>query len=244
MSPKESTPAKARIGAELLSLWEKSTPINYAPFRFGEAALVKRHRAIAPKGGFLGGMANLIATLGGKPEAVRPELRETPEQWSEYTDLTHQIEDGFRARLLNGEFVVLGFVPPRHPDDFPYHVPKDLFQIGCLNFDNGKASGQGLRFEAVRVMPKNSIETLPPSKSPPGRPSKRATIRAAYAACVAERLIDFEAPQLRAIECVQLWIETHRRAEFGDGRGFGPEAIRNVIAKEFAALAPKHRRKL
>lgn len=119
---------------------------------------------------------NLVAEVKKMPEAVPTELRHTPEQRQEYSELTRQIEDRFRARLWKGEFIVLGFAHPRHPDDFPYHVPKYLLQVGCLSIDGGKARGQGLHFEAIRVALRAAVEAMPSPKASPGRPSRRVTI--------------------------------------------------------------------
>jgi hypothetical protein len=239
MASKPSSPVNARIGAELLALWEKGTSLKAAPFRFGDTAVIQRYNALTPRGGLVGSLLSGIASTTGHAEDLPPDMRRTKEEFQEFSSLSNQIYDSFRARVIAGEFLILGFASPRHPADYPYHVPKDLWIIGSLNIDSDKAQGQGLQFEAVRILPASLHKAEPPPKPSPGRPSSRALIKLAYDRCRADGLIDFNAPQVRAIESVQVWLKAHRPEEFGSGRGFATEAIRKAIRDDFAKCADK-----
>jgi hypothetical protein len=223
--------------AEILALWESGTPLRDAPVRYGKPELVKRYQATWQKNVGLTTIVNAVAEMVGAPDALPAEIRTTNAERTEFIDLCRKLDDDFCARLIHGEFLAFGYAYPRDVGDLPVLVPSDLFPFGRLDIAGGKATGEGLRIEAIRVVHLEWMDALVQPKAPPGRPSKRATIQAAYDACQSINIIDYGAPQLRCIEQIRAWIKVHKPDDFGDGKGFGVEAIRNVISKDFAARA-------
>jgi hypothetical protein len=228
-------------GPELLALWERAVPLAEAAFRFGDPALVRSYRErLNHKPGamsFLCMLTNALGDISKKPEFIPEEMRVTPEERNSFYALARQIDDQLRARLQSGALMAIGFALPRRPDDFPHIVPKSLLIVSRMTIKGNKAEGEGLIFEAIRVASAQTGTLQIVSKSAPGRPSSRNLIKHAYEACCVEGLIEFDEPQLRAIEKVQEWIKAQRPNDYGHGRGLGVEAIRKVIGNDFAARA-------
>ncbi|MEQ9111964.1 MAG: hypothetical protein RIF37_17735 [Rhodospirillaceae bacterium] len=170
-------------------------------------------------------------------EHVEPEMRTTPEERNRLNKLSVEIDSHCINRLQRRELIALGFSIPRHPDDPPRIIPPEILAQGRLKFDSNKVVGDGLEFHAVRILPAEALRTPSSEPNRPGRPSKRDLIKKVYAECRNEGLIDYTKPQKAAIDVVRSRIQTRYLAEYGLGKGFGPEVIRDCIAYDFGQRA-------
>ncbi|MEQ9446753.1 MAG: hypothetical protein RJS98_14405 [Rhodospirillaceae bacterium] len=228
----------SRINNEI---WERSIPIDRARYRFGDKSLVEEYNALLDsKPGafsFLGQMTNIMADLTTGPVSLDPERRTTQEERDRLDHLSNAIDNHCIKRLQKRELIAIGFSIPRHPDDLPRILPLEILVQGRLNLDNNKAVGDGLEFHAVRVFPANALKKYTPTPTRAGRPSKRDLIKKVYAECRNEGLIDYAKPQKAAIEVIRSRIQTRYSDEYGLGKGFGPEVIRDCIADDFRQRA-------
>jgi hypothetical protein len=224
----------SRINNEL---WERSIPLNQGRYRFGDKALVNEYNALLERkpAGFsgLGSIINTIALMTDAEEHVEPEMRTTPEERDRLGKLSVEIDSHCIKRLQKRELIALGFSIPRHPDDPPRILPLEILVRGRLKFDSNKAVGDGLEFHAVRILPAEALNTSTAEPNRPGRPSKRDLIKKVYAECRNEGFIDYAKPQKAAIEVIRSRIQTRYPGDYGLGKGFGPEVIRDCIADDF-----------
>ncbi len=234
-------PQSSRIGAELRALWEKATPLDQARYRLGDPTQVKEYFALLKRkpGGFsvIGTVVNVLADMAKDDIPIESEMRTTPEERGRLSRLHSAIDDHCIERLQRRELVALGYSIPRHPDDLPRIVPAEILTLGHINFGSDSAKGDGLKFEAVRVIPAEAFTEALPVRNRPGRPSNRELIKKAYVACRDEGVIDFAKPQRAAIELVRARIRAMCPTEYGLGKGFGPEVVRDCIVDDFAARA-------
>lgn len=235
------SPVNIRIGADLWALWEKAIPLNRARYSFGDKARVNEYAALlnSKPGGFsaIGALGNFIADLAKTDAPIESAIRTTPEERQRFTELSAAMERDCIARLQSRQLFGLGFSTPRHPDDPPRIIRPEMLIMGRINFGRDSAAGDGLKFEAIRVIPAETVNQSLPTPNRPGRPSKRELINAAYEACRDEGFIDFTKPQKVAVEAVQARIKSMYPAKYNSGQGFGFEAVRGCIAPDFGNRA-------
>ncbi|MEQ8508078.1 MAG: hypothetical protein RIB43_03680 [Rhodospirillaceae bacterium] len=222
-------------------LWERAIPIKQGRYRFGDKSLVEEYNALldSKPGAFsaLGSLANAMADMIDGDPPIEPEIRTTPEERNRLGELASLIDNHCIKRLQQRELIAIGFSIPRHPDDPPRIIPPEILARGRLKFDSNKVIGDGLQFHAVRIFPAEALNTASSEPNRPGRPSKRDLIKKVYAECRNEGLIDYTKPQKAAIDVIKSRIQTRYFDEYGLGKGFGSEVIRDCIADDFGQRA-------
>lgn len=222
------------------ALWKKALPIERGRYKCSDQGLVEDYYALleSKPGAFsaLGSIANILADMAEGELSLEPEKRTTPEERVQLNRLSDAIDRDCIKRLQLGALTALGFSVPRHPDDTPRILPTELLIQGFISFERETVRGEGLEFCAVRIIPTRDLERPTIESSPsarPGRPSKRDLIKQVYAECRDLGLIDYTKPQKAAIEVVRDRIQIQHPAEYGAGKGFGHEVIRDCIADDF-----------
>lgn len=225
-----------------MDLWEKAVPLNQGRYQFGDQALVREYNALldSKPGAFsaLGALTNIMADMSNGDSKLAPERRTTPEERNRLSELDMAIDEHCIKKIQRRELIAIGFSIPRHPDDPPRLIPAEILARGRrVDFERDKISGAGLEFLAVRLLPSETLSKPNAEPNRAGRPSKRNLINKVYAECRSEGLIDYAKPQKAAIDVVRSRIQTRYPDDYGLGKGFGPEVIRDCIADDFGPRA-------
>ena len=174
-----------------------------------------------------------------------------PKDWDTRLQKRLRMKKNLKVKLQShlefGELVAVGIMlEPHIATDFEI-IPSGLFiqmrtEMDFDRWDDSQIKFNTAFFDKVRIYDPNITDDLSDNPFPkPGRPSKRGLIWQVYNELKDEKLILFEQPQLRAIKRIQDRIEREYPQQFGDkGGGFGKEAIRNVITKDFSTNSLKN----
>lgn len=143
------------------------------------------------------------------------------------------LEDRLKAQVLvgirAGKLRVFGFAKPRQPSDKPIEVPTDLWN-GFLSWDKEYIEGNGLRIDALRVIPTHWLQEKSKRQ---GRPTRVAEVMRAYAELKQTQKIDFTLP----IKTIALQVRAHILSRPGekDETGIGELAVQRAIGDDVRA---------
>jgi hypothetical protein len=128
------------------------------------------------------------------------------------------------ARILMGEFVLLGFEHPRRHGDEPCAIASDVLAAKPdLDFYNSEVRGSGLRYIGVRLV------RQAPSLQPAGKVEKRhQKIIEAGRILIGEGIISPEMTDQRIADKVREKLKKNRKS-----RGYGDETIAELIRPLF-----------
>ena len=100
-----------------------------------------------------------------------------------------QMYSGIQRAILNGSYISIGYEVPRKASDPPVELPHDLWQnLYFVQWDKTRIAGNGLTFEAVRLVPRTWLtakeatpsESSEPARQKTGPQSRKAEVIAAY----------------------------------------------------------------
>ena len=191
--------------------------------------------------------ATSVPSISSRFQAYAEEAKENPpeEFWkgigsasvwgptSELSSLVDQLKAQIRAGIRAGKLRVFGFAKPRQPTDKPIEVPTDLWS-GFLSWDKAYIDGNGLRIEALRVIPARWLQE---ESKRPGRPTRVPEITRAYSELKQSQKIDFTQP----IKTIALQVRAHILSRPGeqDESGLGELAIQRAISEDIRAEKEK-----
>ena len=153
-------------------------------------------------------------------------------------------ENNFLRKIIKESLVAIGYEAPRQLNSALTYIPTDIWSDRKINWKSSEIEGNGLKFVAVRIIPKKAKELISESElkiqiKKPGRPSSKKYILGAYQKLKEINKIDFHAPLKPQIPLIQ---DTAKRLS-GITRiqGIGPKAIQAHIGPLFRADKDKVR---
>jgi hypothetical protein len=148
-----------------------------------------------------------------------------------------------QAALLEGHYKAIGFEMPRKAADTPALVPNDLFRdLGNFQWSKSRIAGNGLNFEAVRVVPASSIESEIVDKNAVkagadaarnrGRPTRRGEIISTYDELVRAGSIK----RSDSLKAATKKVATHIIRCTGNESGLNSNTIQKIISSRHFPL--------
>ena len=214
---------------DVAALWRTACPLKLAPVKLGPQSMAEEYTALIsdpPIVRFVQAMAENVAAGRQTSEAFKQADHET----KRLEKLQGLLRSQVRGALRRGQLVGLGFAAPRQPDAGPVQVPLDVWG-GTIDWDKGTVTGNGLRFDGVRIA---TAETVAPRG--PGRESLRAEIVAAFERLAATGRIDFAKPLSSHFPLIRETVmaeNPNRRRD--QGKGMSPQTLQRHLGKRFNA---------
>lgn len=235
-------------GIRYRKLWDHSAPLRIALFKFAHPDLIARYHEIEesrPK------MAGLFGGPDGRPiegDTIWQQLgnmidRAAPVQVGAMNRdaALGAMKKNVMGSILDGELLALGFEEPRNVEDHPWEIPSEVCRHQ-LDWDNGKASGVGLSFVEVRLMPAHwkpkLLADLAASGEPGvarsrGRPSVKAYVGEAYETLRDAGRIDFDGPMAALYDSIRIWLVELYPSDAARLGNLSNETIRKMITDRF-----------
>jgi hypothetical protein len=149
-----------------------------------------------------------------------------------------------RNRLLRslgtGEFVAYGYAVPRNPTSIRSKIPRDLFDVKYVKWEDSSITGAGLAFASVLIFESGLAQEIDAHlvKKPPtqgtgikrGPPPSSAAIEEAIKSLLDEGWRPNNYMQKENIETVKARVHKLHPGEFPKNRGLSKESIRKVLA--------------
>lgn len=231
-------------------IWEQGVPLEDAPYAFAP-----EHLQEAYDGSQLPGIAPFLIPIAQVALAVSkvkgpdgdPKLKEMARQIQISKDrlgvnvtIYLEMRDRFMSRFQQGAFVAYGYAIPRDPNDRLVKIPKDVFEVKYINWENSAIKGNGLEFASVLVFERDlapEIDALLAKKSPAqgtgikrGPPSSSVVIEQAVRSLIDQGQLPNHNQQKENVGLVRERIHQMHPGEFPHDRGLGHESIRKVLA--------------
>ncbi|MEQ8268304.1 MAG: hypothetical protein RH982_14005 [Parvibaculum sp.] len=225
-------------GRDIYFFWSRGFPLTTAYYRLAPKEQKERYLELSKATSFVA----IVPRLEAYTEEVKG--RSPDEFWrgigqseilgptGERSNLANQLKSQLRTWIDSGKLRVFGFATPRQPTDTPVEVPADLWN-SYLSWDRDYIEGNGLRIEALRVIPTHWLQD---KVKRAGRPSRADEIQRAYLDLKKHNNVNFGRDSLKAISAqVQKHI-VHLNPSHPDGlKGIGEKAIQLAIADDVRA---------
>jgi len=224
---------------KLFDIWEKAIPLSRAFIRFGNreaAAEYTKLRETTSAVAMLGAITERAEQGDGFLEAFQNATKPTAPARKRASHLAQALKEETLHHVSKGVLVAYGYSQPRHASDKPQRVPRDLWS-GTVNWEADKITGNGLKMEAVRLVPAQWLtsQSLP---APVGRPGRQQQTTEAFHALHKEGRIDFIKPMKANYPAIRNWVKAHYPDENHPDHGLSDK----TLARDINPLILKHKK--
>ena len=239
----------------LIASWNAATPMWYAPIHFSPPDLQQRWDDLKKQSAWEAANESLKETVAESRKKGTFEKR----SWIDALGiaitganrvleprgaLQREAQALLLADIQLGRVIGLGYEPPRRIKSVPVYIPTKYWQQ-TIDWDSSTVRSGGLTFIEVRIVlartgqtiidqtantARKRLEALPP---PPGRPSIKQHVTAAFSALHADGKIDTNKSALSHFPAVKQWIKENTSRDPDD---LSNEGIRAHFAPLFKEL--------
>ncbi|MBE7638691.1 MAG: hypothetical protein JJ879_14150 [Sneathiella sp.] len=220
-------------------IWNKAIPLPKALYRFGRKDKIARLQVLEQEVAVPALMQVALEAIQSDEDRFQKladGLKDAQSPFAKIRKIKESIQTEMFRALKARKVLAYGYDYPRKASDQAQEVPEELWS-SFNDWSKDSLSTNGLRMDAIRLIPINWISKAPsPDPAPkasPGRPSRKDQILTAFEALDQEGKINRGNSMHSHCDLIREWILRHYPDESEQTKGLGDQIIRKTISPVF-----------